>query len=423
MPRRPTISAARRAPRLGWGAVLGVGVVALVCAALYALAAGAGPEARLVGLRLTLLAGAGLCAVLPPHLLFPEPDDAWLRLVNVPPAQLLARAARRWGGVLALMLAALATVAFAPGQPGSAYGFGARALHFAAYALASGAVWAAALLAYARLGPVSQGYQEGSQGVWLRKAMSNTSAGRLEIPYGLAPTLLATVRVFLLGTAALLAVAYAGKHAGAFAALGAGAVACALAALALLRARTHFDRVYYHTDALYREVLHVTPLDADAREPIAYAAAYWVPHAFRPLAWASLRQMDRRLPLGRLVALLHAALWLVVLRTDGAGPALSVALGAVVIVPILAGSLGQGAAAWPTGWSAWLASPRAWALARGFVALRWLAPLVASLAGLVVFAERIGWPEALAWSAAYVALAFASAALTTARLARAARYA
>jgi hypothetical protein len=398
-----------------------LGLAALVCGALYTLAAGGTAEGAASSLHITLLVATACCAVIPPHVLFPEPDAAWLRVSNPSAPQLLARAARRWGGALFVMLAALASVAFAPGAAGEPYGAGARGMHLLAHALAAFAVWSYALLAYARLGTVSQEYQEGSKGDWLRGAMEHTSAGRLEIPYGLAPSLMATVRVFLAGMLAVLAVAQAENVAGGWASVAVGLAVALASAYGLRRAAATFDRAYYHTDALYREVLHVTPLDADAREPVAYDAVYWVPHRWRPLAWASLRQMDRRLPLGRIVALLHAALWLVVWR-GGADAALAVSLLAVTLAPILAGTRGQGANAWPGDWSAWLASPKDWAMARGFVALRWLAPLVATLLGLVYLAGTLALEDAAAWALLYAALAFGTGFVQSVRHARAARY-
>jgi hypothetical protein len=187
-----------------------------------------------------------------------------------------------------------------------------------------------------------------------------------------------------------------------------GAALLSYAAVRLGRLRGVFDRHFYHTNAFYREVLGGDGLGALDREPVAYETLYWVPTRWRPAVWASLLQFDRRLPLGRYVALGHALVW--VLVWQGAPWA---AVTSVLLLLVA----GQNAAAYvlttpdaaPRAFQLTLRPVLHWTLVRFFVNLRWALPLALSLAVVAWASTRLALADVLAWTALDVAVALATA--------------
>ena len=86
------------ASRLAYGLLLGV-----LSAAAVLLAAGADPTTRAAGLRLWAVIGAGLFAVAPPNVLFPDPNVSMVQRLNWSPSRLLRYQLRRLGPLVLLV--------------------------------------------------------------------------------------------------------------------------------------------------------------------------------------------------------------------------------------------------------------------------------------------------------------------------------
>jgi hypothetical protein len=196
------------------------------------------------------------------------------------------------------------------------------------------------------------------------------------------------------------------------AAWGPGLLLLAWAGARLWREREAYDRHFYHTTAFYDEVMGGGTLQAKGRNPLPYDALYWVPPRWRPATWASLRQLDRRLRLGRLVALAHAGLWLLCLQ--GIAPAFVAGYLAIISTAQVAacGLLTTPAAA-PLSFQRALQSTTDWIGTRTFVNLRWLAPHAGSLALVALFDDTYGASWVLTWTAVHAALSVGAAALAT----------
>ena len=365
------------------------------------LAAGAAPAERVALVRLWAMAACGAFAVAVPHVLLPDPHVPMLQRLNRSPAGLLRHQMERWIPVVGL--------AMAPGVPLLLLG-GSLAQGVALLAVVLGA----ALFAFAyhaAIGPTMQAWQEGRRGGWYR-AMKENSPGGFAAPDGMVPALLATPRIFALALVALVAAIVLGRSAPLLSAVpGLGLLGGAFFRLARQR-HTH-DHAFYATNAFYAEVFRSAGgMRAAGREPVPYRAVYWVPRRWKPAVWASLRQLDRRLPLGRFVALGHGLLWLMawadvpVRFVEGYllffALAKNGAVGLLASRPLAPGLFQQ-----------MLLPPRRWAATRFFVNLRWTLPFLGSLAAVALFDPVLTLPAALGWTALDLVLAFFFAALVT----------
>ena len=167
---------------------------------------------------------------------------------------------------------------------------------------------------YTSIGASSQAWQEGRAGGWYHRIREVAPQIWLNVPLGLIPSVLASARVFAVGAGVTLATA-ALANAGL---AGFGWVPptalLVLAAVRLVHRVPRWDQDFYQTNALYAEVLASGGPRTAEREPVPFASVYWAPAALRPHVWASLVQLDRRLPLGRLFALGVLVVWVMLLR-------------------------------------------------------------------------------------------------------------
>jgi hypothetical protein len=374
------------------------------------LAAGADVASRAGGLRLWALAGAGLFAMAPPNVLLPDPNAALLQVLNWSPKRLLRYQLGRLGPLVVLVALPAVLLAYVdPAAPLRDLGTKTAALG-QALLLVLGAA-GDSFAHFATLGPRSQAWQEGRAGQWYRRAVEERGQG-VSLPRGLVPALFATTRCFVVALAAVVVSAAGAQGGVALAAWGPGLVLLGWAGLRLWRERTAYDRHFYHTTAFYDEVMGGGTLRAKGRDPIPYDALYWVPARWRPAAWASLRQLDRRLRLGRLVALAHAGLWLLCLQ----GTAPAVVAGYLVVVTTAqvaaCGFLTTPTAA-PLSFQRSLQSTIDWIGTRTFVNLRWLAPHAGSLVLVALFDDTYGPAWVLTWTAVHAALSGGAALAAT----------
>ncbi len=394
-----------RTQRLTYGLLLVV-----LSGAAVVLADGADLDARTGGLRLWTLAGAGLFAMAPPNVLLPDPNASTLQLLNWPPARLLRYQLGRLGPLILLVVLPAVLLTFVdPAAPLRQLGPKAAALGQALLLIVG--IAGDSFAHFAMLGPRSQAWQEGRAGQWYGRAVEERGQG-ISLPRGLVPALFATTRCFVVGLTAILLTGM-GTQAGSWVwAWGPGLVLLGWAGVRLWRARSAYDRHFYHTTAFYDEVMGGGGPRADGRDPIPFDALYWVPSRWRPSVWAGLRQLDRRLPLGRLLALAHAGVWLLCIR--GTDPALVTgALAVIFLAQTAACGLLTTPTAAPLSFQRTLQSALDWIVARTFVNLRWLAAHAGSLALIALFGDTYGTAWVLTWSAVHVALSFGTAVAAT----------
>jgi hypothetical protein len=385
-------------------------LLAVLCGTATVLGSGADAASRAAGLRLWTVAGAGLFAMAPPNVLQPDPNTPLLQLLNWSPTRLLRYQLRRLAPLLVLTGLPAVLLALAdPTAPLQHLPLKMEALAQALLLLLGTA--ADSFVHFATLGPRSQAWQEGTGGEWYAQAVEEQGQG-VSLPRGLVPALFATTRCFVVALGAII-VSAAGAQAGlTTVAWAPGLVLLGWASLRLWNKRSAYDRYFYQTTAFYDEVMGGGTLRSQGRDPIPYDALYWVPPRWRPATWAGLRQLDRRLPLGRLVALGHAGLWLLCLQDL---PALVITgyLGLLFTAQTATCGLLTTRSAAPLAFQRTLQSTADWIGTRTFVNLRWGAAHAGSLAVVAFFDAGYAWPWLLTWIAVHVGLSITTAAIAT----------
>ena len=373
------------------------------------LALGASAEMRAGLIRYWSVLGAAVLSAAVPHMLLPDPQVPLLQRLNSAPSQLLRHQMRRWMPVILLFAFPCVVLAyFDPGHMGA--DLTAKSFHLAQGLLVILGTGIYGFEQYVTIGQTSQAWQEGRAGGWYH-SMKERGGTIFAVPDGLVPTLLATTKIFTVAITVVIVGAYVGNLAPTLMWIP-GALLTGWGALRLARSRAVYDRHFYSTNALYQEVMAGGRVQASDREPIIYDAIYWTPHRWRPAAWASLRQFDRILPLGRLVALGHLLLW--VLFAQGA----SAAVITTYLLLLIAAQNGAcyvltRPSAAPPAFQVMLQGPRDWAMVRFFVNLRWTMPFLLSLLLVAFFASDFTYMEALLWTGLDVVGALVAAALVT----------
>ena len=379
-------------------------LVTVVCIIVAQAVFSAAPDGHAALMRYWALLSAAVVSVAASNMLFPDRMAPGMQLMNPSPDMLLRYQLMRWAataGVLigpAILLAVLADGPTAPHVNGVLVVAGVALYGFADTVA---------------LGPVSQAWSTGEAGQWYAR-MRETSGAGFSVPRGLVPYLFSTSRCFLLGAAGVLGegMLRAAGLSGLSIAAGMGVVAWA--AWRMRPLAPAFDRFYYRTHAFFQEVLGGS-MGVSDRDPIPYGSLYWVPTRWRPATWAALRQLDRRLPLGRFVALGHVLFWALVYQ--GAAP---VVVGGYLTLFVLVQNgvvllLARPELA-PAALHLSLQRPLDWVVTRWFVAARWLGPFAGSV-GLVAWASpSYTGADVLMWTAVYMGVALATALGATARV-------
>lgn len=368
-----------------------------------ALAADGGPSLRAVLLRYGFVV-AGIFAIAPPHVLLPDTAAAFLQLLNPSPRTLLARQGRPWGFIVAAFLVPPVLLA---AEMGGEVGWplaevGLIVLGVGVYAFGH----------YTAIGPVSQAWQEGRAGGWYHRRVEADPRAIMQIPLGLVPTVLASARVFALAAVVILGTAALANAGWVTISWLPAAALLGYSMARLARRVAGFDHDFYCTNALYTELLTAGSPRESQREPIRYEAVYWAPRRLRPHVWASLLQLDRRLPLGRLFTLGVLVLWVLFVRDVPDGVIAGYLLLGLGAKNGAVGLLTSEALA-PPAFDLAQASPAGWAATRFFVNLRWTLPLALALLVVALFDSGFSLRDVALWVGIDLAFALFTAWLFT----------
>jgi hypothetical protein len=345
----------------------------LLIAATFSLGLGiAGslpPAERFVILRYVYFIQAAVLAFVTPWILFPQ-KPLYLFLATNPTNTVLFRVLTgRLTSYFVGFVILVTTVALAD--------FDVSLLSVHMLLLVDGILFTAGMFAFAsyrflKMGQVSQLWQEGNRGKQLLEYMKEAGSGP-GVPAGSLPTIGTTSLVALVGMIAVVFGAYMYSFIGVqFHALG-GLSLLLLGSIGWSRRYKKIDVDFYHTHAFYNELFRNPGGVADAgRDPLPMKALYWVPSPLKPLVWISLRQMDRKIPVGRLLLITFLLFWSFIY-----GGFLGIEL--LFIFPIVV-IFGKNAAVLrlttdlfaPSRFQQLLASPLMWFLARCFINLRWI---------------------------------------------------
>lgn len=340
-----------------------------------------------------------------PNALVPDRFLAVNQLMNTAPRQLLAIQLRRWLPIVAGLLLPPLIVGFF--DPGNWTGqITDKFAHTIASLLTISGMGLYSFMHYYKIGPRSQSWQEGTSGnTWDRIVAYNPT---LEpgLPRGLLPALFATSHVFIMGALTTIAALKIDELFGPLFMQAPAILLLAWTFWSNRKAQNVFDRYYYHTNAFYDEMFRRGSIRVSDREPVSYAAVYWVPSTWRAHTWASLVQLDRVFPVGRFMTIMLVVYWIVTLQNPP-GTLISTIYLLIVIVAknLTIYTLTQRRLA-PDLIEATFQSKAGWSMTRFFVNLRWTAPLCVALCLVAWLSENFSYTEALGWTALDVALSF-----------------
>ena len=374
------------------------------------LADGLDVSGRAAALRLWTLGAAGAVAVVIPNVLLPDANAPMMQVLNWPPSRLLRYQLRPMGALWILFALPAALLAYVA-TDGMGHHLAEKTGRLGQALLVMMGIVLYSFDYYATIGQRSQAWHEGRAGQWYGRMVEEAGQG-VSVPRGLVPALFATARCFVVAVAVLVASAVGVRAGLPWLTWGPGLVLLAVSGAKLWGHRGAYDQHFYQTNALYAEVLGSGSMAATGREPVPYDALYWVPTRWRPAVWASLRQFDRRLPIGRLVALGHVALWILCAQ-GGSADGVAAYLLAFFAAQNAACALIVTPEAAPPSFQLSMQSVADWIGTRTFVNLRWSVPHVGSLALVALFDPTYGGAWVLTWTAVAVAFALVAGLIAT----------
>ena len=369
-------------------------------------------ETRIVLLRYWTLLAAGVYAVAVPHVLLPDVAVPLLQRLNRSPRALLRHQLRAWAGVvIAFAMPGLVLAFYDPGRFGEDLAI--KALHLAANLCVVLGVGVYSFGRYVNIGPASQAWQEGKKGRRYRTLKEHSTGGIFAVPDGLVPAITATTRVFGVGLLVLAASAFMGLGLTPALAWGPGVLLLGWAVGMLWRLQPGYDRAFYATNAFYSEIFRRTGgVHVTDREPIPYRAVYWAPRRWKPSVWASLLQLDRKLPLGRFLVPWGIGLALLFYE-DAAADVLAVYMVLFMVAKNGASYLLVTRPFAPFPFRAARLRPIDWVATRFFVNLRWTLPFFLSLLIIAALDPALTLAGALRWTGLDLAFALVTAFIFT----------
>ena len=350
-----------------------------------ALAADRSPEERQYLMRMWTLTASGFISVAMPHILYPQ-QDFRLYLLTAPTRQtLLFDTLRRASPLLLLMMIPPGVMMISGGA------WGAKI----AAAFSIGGVWGLAIERFVRLGAVSQGWQDGTRGAWYRKSLEVMSVPPA-IPHGSIPTILATTGLF---TVAIAGVVLWSALAGTMMETIPSLALLWIGLLAIGRLFPRIDAESFRTQAFFVEIFRMYggKLEAE-REAVPYESIYWAPRRLRPAIWSQLVQMDRRAPLGRLIAVAHVLLYML-MWSQGYDTAVAGYLLMFSLAKNMAPAIISSDDASPPVFNRFMQSSADWIWTRTFMSLRWTLPWIISLSVIALFSSSFPAILIMIWTA------------------------
>lgn len=372
-------------------------LAAVLCYVMASLAAGTDSAGeRMVIIRYLNFIFCGFFAFIIPHVRFPDSKRYLIQALNLRPAELFDYTARSLAPVFVLFSVMIGLLAFFDVNTPLGQLNDKIMAFVSGWALMAG-IGIIAAVRYITIGEVSQQWQEGRRGSGFMNSLKQVGQTP-SVPPGSFPSLLNTITISGGGMLLVVAGAYLGGITGApaFETLP-GLLLLAYALFRMMRIRPVFDRLFYHTNAFYTELFLNPKTVEDEREPVKHEAIYWVPARWKPAAWFSILQLDRKQPVGRILLVGHIILW--TLFYAGLGEALIASFLLLLV-------LGKCAAIYPLSTRPYapllfqyrLLRPADWVLVRFFVNLRWLPLLVLSLWLVSLFSARADFSFVMQWA-------------------------
>lgn len=366
------------------------------------------PADRMVLFRYLAMAFAGGMAFITPHLLFPDADKTLILQLNLSPRHLFLHHLAKLRPLWLFAVAALLIITFGDLNQPIAH-FSEKTRLFTTGLIALTAIMMYALYRFVTIGALSQNWNEGKAGKWMFVSMEKIGKST-PLDAGMFPTFISTILVTFTGMmSVVISAAVPHPHLGILPFV----LFAAYSGYRLTKEIPRYDRLYYQSDAFYDE-LFTNPVTGlkESREPASYDAIYWVPQRWRAAVWTQIIQIDRKRPMGRIIALLTFTYWLLIwLGVPETWHS------AWMVFWILSKNM----LAWPTTdprisppvfhW--WMMPPRDWMIARFFLQVRWTLTLFLTVGAAALLSGPVGWNAVWFWIMFDVLASAASAVILT----------
>ncbi len=339
-----------------------------------------------------------------PTALIPDPLLSSQQLFNTPPTTLLFNQLKRWRLWILCMSLPVVLIGWVDVQA-TGSDLLAKSVWIISHLFTVTAMGLYGLCVYFSIGPISQLWQEGTNGLWWNQVYEFNPALQLSVPRGLLPAISSTTRVFGVGILITMISMIVERDVHLLMMPVPGILMLGWSIRKLRKIQPDFDRYYYHTNAFYGEVLRTGSFTSKVKETTSYEGLYWVPTRWRPHTWASLVQLERLVPLGRFVAMALACLWILSWRNASletlTAYLLLIVIGKNMSVLIfnkkdLAAPLLSHA----------MQSPLNWSITRGFVNLKWTLSLFVGLLPMIWLDSSISLQYSLLWVLADILCSF-----------------
>ena len=259
-------------------------------------------EGRIVTMRYFLFVLTALSAFLTPYLLFPDKNTPLIQLGNLGKKSLQQYVFVKFGTYFWPVFFLMAVMLFGDFNnplhhiPLKIYSFLSACLLFLAIGMLS-------VARYVKSGPSSQFWKESQKGRNIRQM----AADYLKYPIdpGSIPSLINTMVILVIGSAAIILAVYLGERVHPLAELMVFLSLSVYAALYLHKFSGSFVRDFYSSNSFFREFFGVNMKGEEVLATREVNQLWWVPGFIRMHVWQFLVQLDRIIPAGRAVAAGH----------------------------------------------------------------------------------------------------------------------
>lgn len=346
----------------------------MVVAALLWTGSSALPE-RVVSIRMLLFFGSALVAFITPYLLFPDSLAVVLQLGNRSNRGIFYHILSRTSTVFTAAIVAIAGVSFGDlNSPLSDLGI--KALYFSYGTLFFCGLMGISIGLYARSGEKSRFWKESEKGRKLRADMADYL--KYPIDPGSIPSFINTAIVGGLG---MIGVSMGSAAYGSFGPvyeLMPAFILVVIGTVILFRLSGDTAMHYYSTNAFFNEFFGETIAGKEAESKIQVEQLWWVPGPIKSHVWATLLQLDRKFPAGRILFVGHLLIWLLSYQDPAEQTMISAwMLFAISHHAIILISLSDEYA--PAWFRQWIGSSTQWTMVRIWMQMRWILILAVSI--------------------------------------------
>ncbi|MEX0685572.1 MAG: hypothetical protein WD267_01305 [Balneolales bacterium] len=353
-------------------------------------------QQRIVAGRFWGFALAGFFAFIIPHILFPDKRLDLIQLLNLEPKTLMLHQAKKLFPLILIIYVTFFLLSFFdPADWQSS--LDQKIILFSRWIIFTTSVACYSFYRFVIIGLLSQQWHEGKRGKKIISGLKQTGQA-IAIPPGMIPSLMATSMISIVGMMLVVVTAYLTAFPYSILSYLPGLILLLYSSYRLGNLVPVFDSHFYRDNAFYDELFrNPKAFNRDGREPVTYDAVYWVPHAWRHAVWACLRQLDRRLPMGRIMLLFIIFLWFlfwidVSLDLISAWLILMITAKNAVSYILTTGPFA------PLPFQLTIQSPFSWILTRFFVNIRWTPAIILALGVVSVFRSDIGFTLPIYWA-------------------------